>query len=841
MWRLGAALAVTLLLVLIALLGAGWLLFRHSLPPDFAELSSGVQDSVVVWRDSAAVPTVVARETLDAFFALGYLHAQDRLWQMDLARRIAFGRVAEILGEEAVPLDYLMRVLALGQLAQRLWDSLHPLSRAILKHYAAGVNAWLEHNSSRLPPEFLVLSYRPEPWQPVHSLAIARLMAFDLAFCFWSDIAMGSLAEEVGLERAWDLLPGYPPTAPTVLDELAAVSAPSQHGRDTLRLPPAGLMLPPLDGFHAALSGIRALRPWLRPVAGQGSNAWAVRTSQGAILANDPHLVLGLPARWYPVCILSPDYEVAGLTLPGLPLVVIGRNRTIAWGVTNLMADESDFFIERLDTARPQRYWDGTRWQRFQRRRDTIRVRGKPPVIIDVLRSQNGPIVSEAHLFAAPSFLFRQPDDTTAQPFLKRYRLSYRWAAAEGYSDEILAAYRIGQARSWSQFRAALRFWGAPVLCFVYADRNGTVAVQPAGYIPVRDSTLPERTWAFPLPGWEAAYRWRGLVNMSALPGLVNPRQGFVISANNKLARTFPLPLTTIWEPPSRAQRLAELLAQSADTYTLSTAQRMQMDVVSPYAREMMQVVLPLLEQAQWSAEQRRALHELRQWDWSFERSSIGATLYAAFLHELLQRTFGVHLSWARLREYLFLSNLALRRLLELLSEPNSPWFDDPRTERRETLQEVVRQSFAGALDTLRQRLGNRLEEWRYERLHTLRLVHPLGLHPLLRPVFSLGPYPSVGAPTTVNTGEWRLWAPFEQILGASARFIADLRDTTWAFVLPGGVSGHFLSPHYADELPLWLYGGLLRRALGVPHTARRAVVFAPLTPEPQASLQESP
>ncbi len=827
MGRLGIALGGVVLITLVVLLVGGWLLMQRSLPPDTAELEAEVGGQIVVWRDSCAVPTIQAQRTLDAFFALGYLHAQDRLWQMDLARRIALGRTAEILGAQSVPLDYLMRTLGLEHLAQRLWDSLHPLSRAILERYADGVNAWLEHSASRLPPEFLLLGYRPEPWHALHSLAIARLMAFDLAFCFWSDIALGSLAEELGIERAWDLIPTYPPDAPTVLEDTVASST-VPAVRDTFRAPPMGLSLP-LEGFSQAVAMLRQLPSWFSPHVAQGSNAWAVRTRTGAVLANDPHLVLGLPARWYPVCILSPDYEVAGLTLPGLPLVVIGRNRTVAWGVTNVMADESDFFIERLDTAHPAFYWDGTQWRRFERRRDTIRVRGRPPLIVDVLRSHNGPIISEAHLFAAPRFLFRQ-GDTTPNPFVRRYRLSYRWAAAEVRSDEVLAAYRIGQARSWEQFRAALRLWGAPVLCFVYADRKGTIAVQPAGAIPVRESTLPEQLWAFPVPGWEQRYRWRGIRNLSSFPGLLNPRHGFVVSANHKLAHSFPLPLTIIWEPPSRAQRLRELLEQMPE-YTARDAQQMQMDVISPYARQMLQKVLPVLEHAQWnSSDAVQALQELRRWQASFDRASVGATLYAAFLQQLLLNTFGAHLSPARFREYVFLSTLALRRLLELLEVPNSPWFDNPRTPQRETLQDVVRESFRQALDTLRERLGNRLQTWQYGRLHTLRLLHPLGLHPLLRPIFSLGPYPSVGAPTTVNTGEWRFWAPFEQTLGASARFVADVGDTTWGCVVPGGVSGHFLSPHYADQLPLWLYGGLLWRPLGVPSHARRALLVRPHT-----------
>ncbi len=822
------ALSLTVILAVLLLGVGGWLSIRRSLPPEFEFHRAAVRDTVTVWRDSFAIPTILASNSLDAFFALGYLHAQDRLWQMDLARRIAAGRVAEILGKEALPLDLLMRALDLQSMARRLWDSLHPLSRRILQRYAEGVNFWLRHHRGNLPPEFLLLGYTPEDWDELHSLSIARLMAFDLAFCFWSDIAMGALAEELG-ERARELLPGYPPSAPTVVDELFSV--PSPIPPDTgliskeLNVPP----IPP--GFRAwALAAISPLRSFLGRTSGQGSNAWAVRTATGAVLANDPHLLLGLPARWYPVSIVSPEYEVAGLTLPGLPLAIIGRNRFVAWGVTNLMADESDFFIERIDSLNPLRYWDGVQWRRFQRWRDTIRIRGSPSVVVEFLRSRNGPVISAYHLFAAPRFLFRHSVvDTAAHPFLRRYRLSYRWAAAERCSDEVLAAYRFGRARSWEQFHQALQTWGAPTLCFVYADYRGTVAVQAAGYLPRRDTTLPESVWAFPLPGWEPRYQWAGVLSAGELPRLLNPRHGFVVSANQKFSRNLTLPLSYIWEPPSRAERLTELLLQRGLSYTLSDAERMQSDVLSPYARRMMSVLMPLLDRfPHRSPSEQRALQHLRNWNAVFDRQSVGATLYSVLLQRLLANSFGVHLSERALREYLFLSNLALRRLAELVHEPNSPWFDNPRTPERESLTEVLHRSLREALDTLRQRFGEAPEQWHYARLHTLRLEHPLGLHPLLRPLFCRGPYPSAGAPTTVNTGEWHLWRPFEQALGASARFAADVGDTKWSVVLPGGISGNFLSPHYGDQVPLWLYGGAIRRSMGIPPTGRRSLVFAP-------------
>lgn len=835
--RLLSALLGTGILALILLGFSGWLLLRRSLPPESAQWQAPVRESVRVWRDRFAIPTVVASSVTDAVFTLGYLHAQDRLWQMELARRLATGRLAEILGLEALPFDLLMRAIGFEALARRLWDSVHPLSRTLLKRYSDGVNFWLHHHRNRLPPEFLLLGMRPEPWSELHSLAIARLMAFDLAFCFWSDIAMGTLAEELGVERAATLLPSYPTAAPTVVDELIFPLPPLPL--DTVR--PLSLLVPaPPPGFRAwAMATVVPLRSFLGRSAGQGSNAWAVQTSGGSVLANDPHLLLGLPARWYPVSILSPDYEVAGLTLPGLPLVIIGRNRFIAWGVTNMMADESDFFLERIDTARPRRYWDGVQWRSFERRRDTIHIRGKPPIVVEFLRSQNGPVISDVHLFAAPRALFRHSADTTPNPFLRRYRLSYRWAAAEVLSDELWTAYQLGRARSWEQFRQALRTWGAPVLCFVYADRKGTVGVAPAGYLPRRDTALPEATWVFPLPGWEPRYRWHGLWSAEQLPALVRPRYGFVVSANQQFTRS--VRLSYIWEPPSRAQRLTELLLQRGALYTLADAERMQLDVLSPYARDMVRALLPLLERsALRDPIERRALEYVRTWNAEFSQLSVGATLYAVLLQQLLLRTFGAHLPERSLREFFFLSNLALRRLAELIDDPTSPWFDDPRTPERETLQEVVQRSFREAIEFLRRRFGDRPEQWRYGRLHTLWLHHPLGLHPLLRPLFSRGPYPASGAPTTVNTGEWRLWEPFEQTLGASARFVADMTtDSLCSVVLPGGVVGHCLSVHYTDQVPLWLHGGAVRCRLGIPSTARRSLELSPYGAAPKAIPSE--
>ncbi len=827
-WRVVPAFLLTGAVVLFILGFGGWLVLQRSLPQENARWEAPVRDSVVVWRDAFGIPAVSASSITDAVFALGYLHAQDRLWQMELARRLATGRLAEILGRDALPFDLLMRAIGFERLARRLWDSLHPLSRTLLRRYSEGVNFWLQHHRSRLPPEFLLLGCVPEAWNELHSLAIARLMAFDLAFCFWSDIAMGALAEELGVERAVDLIPGYPPSAPTVVDDFVLPFPPlPDTTAAALALSPAAA---PPPGFRDwATTVMTPLRSLLGRSAGQGSNAWAVRIPGGSVLANDPHLLLGLPARWYPVSILSPEYEVGGLTLPGLPLVIIGRNRSIAWGVTNLMADESDFFIERVDTAQPHRYWDGSRWRLFERWRDTIRIRRNSPLVVEFARSHNGPIISAFHLFNAPRALFRQAADTAPNPFLRRYRLSYRWAAAEAPSDELWTVYQLGRARSWEHFREALRTWGAPVLCFVYADRNGTVGVSAAGYLPRRDTTVPETAWAFPLPGWEAQYRWLGVFNATSLPPLVRPRYGFVISANQKFSRSARF--SYIWEPPSRAQRLVELLQRRGVGYSSRDAERMQLDVISPYAREMMDSLAPLLERiVPRDSVERRGLEYLRGWNAEFSQLSIGAAVYAVFLQRLLVRTFGTHLTQRGLREYFFLSNLALRRLAELIGEPSSPWFDNPQTPERETLPVVVQESFREAIAFLRQRFGDDPAQWQYGRLHTLRLSHLLGLHPLLRPLFSRGPYPAAGAMTTVNTGEWRLWEPFEQTLGASARFVADMaNDSLWSVVLPGGVSGHCLSPHYTDQLSLWLHGGMVHCQLGRPQEARQSLKLVPI------------
>ncbi len=816
----------TVLVIVTALAIGGVVLLWESLPPQRASVQlAGLSDTVRIWRDSLGIPTVAARRSWDAFAALGYLHAQDRLWQMDLLRRVAYGRLAEILGAEALPLDQLMRALNFAGLAQQLWERLHPVSRRILAAYSSGVNAWLSAHRNRLPLEFDLLAYAPDTWQPQHSLAIARLMAFDLAFAFWSDIACGSLASELGLERARELLPSPSPTAPAVLEEFPTApppppaSAPAQPGLEGLSL----------QGFSEWATALTALGQRWRFGSAHGSNAWAVRSGGTAVLANDPHLVLGLPARRYPVALISPEYTAAGLTLPGLPLIIIGRNREIAWGVTNVMLDDCDFFIERLDTADALRYWDGTQWRSFERRRERIPVRHQAPVQVEFLHSHNGVIISDAHLFNAPQLLFRRRGDTTRNPFLRRYRVSLRWTAMAP-SDEVLVAYRLGQARSWEEFRRALRGWGAPALCFVYADRRGNIGVQPAGFLPRRDTTLPEWVWAFPLPGWDTRYRWQGLDSLTSLPPLFNPAQGFVVSANQQLFRHSRRYLSYIWEPPERAQRIVELLLQRGRASPLQM-RWMQQDVVSPYARELLRELLPRLRRLSRSPQESTAVALLERWGYDFAPHVPAASIFAALLQELLEQTFGQHLSARLLREYLFLSNLSLRRLMELIRTPDSPWFDNPRTPARETLEEVLQHSFRRALERLYQHFGTEdMAQWSYGKLHTLLLQHPLGEHPLLRALFSRGPFPSAGAPTTVNAGEWKLWEPFAQTIGASARVVAQLSDSLLAVALPGGVSGHPLSPHYMDQFTLWRVGGFAQLSLG--HPAGTPAVL--LTPAPR-------
>lgn len=795
---IGRFLAATVTLTVIAasiLVFGLWLAFRAPAPGEMFE-TIAVGDSVTIWRNEFGIPHIVAHSDDDAFCALGYSHAADRLWQMDLFRRIARGQLAEIFGGDFVETDAFFRTLSLGRTADEvLLPALSSESKRVLAAYTRGVNLFIEQHRKELPFEFGALNYQPAPWRESDCLAIGRLMAFDMSMSFWSDLALGEIADRYGVARALALIPVYPKTAPIVV--------PRAHNTPTTLMTDSSLG----DLFERVCRQYATARQHIGFSAlGSGSNCWAIRTvSDGepdAVLANDPHLVLGLPARWYQVHLTSPSYNVIGATLPGIPMMLIGRSRAIAWGVTNVMLDDCDYVLERVDSTKSNIVFVGGRKVKLRIRHDTIAIRGGSMRIIAVRMVGKRPIVSDAHPASQRDALVDFPPIRSEPSLPERYMLSMAWVGYEP-SDEIRAMLGVMRAKTWAAFRAALRWWGAPALNFTYADAAGNVGIQPAGYVPRRGAGIPN----LPLPGWDTTYAWRGILR-GVLPGVYNPSTGFVLSANNKTVDSSSNFLSNLWEPSSRAERIFQLLSMH-QSYTERDAQLEQLDVKSPYAEQLLGLVLPILERCSFDSLGQRALELLRSWDGYMLPSSPACALYSIYLERLMNVAFRVHLRREEYLRYAFVASLPLRRLPEILARPTE-WFDPDSSTAVRLRDRVIAQAFSEAIQHGRTRLDPDLRKWHWGQLHQLVLSHPMANVAVYRPLLERRLGTIGGDATTVANGLWRIPKPFDLSVGASLRFVARLRDTVVYTVLPGGTSGNPLSSNFADQLTIWANGGLL-------------------------------
>lgn len=771
--RLWGVVAI-LLLILVLLAAVGAWLVRRSFPAVEGTVAiAGLTADVAVHRDAYGMVHITASSTADAYRALGYVHAQDRLWQMELIRRVGMGRLAEVVGSEAVPVDRLMRTVGLWQVAGGIDSALDAGSREELQAYADGVNALLSSTRGRRPLEFDMLGIEPEPWTVRHSLLVSRLMAWELDYSRWMDVMLGVLVERFGLERARELFPSWPDDAPTVIPEEI------RRGR--------------ASGLRAFLDAEQAARRVLGwSSLGHGSNSWVVagsRTRSGKpILANDPHLMLMTPARFHESHVTAPGLEVSGLSIPGVPYAIIGRNRAIAWGLTNAMMDDHDFYVERVDDlVHPTRYELDGAWRPLSMREDTIIVRDGDPIIITIYGTHRGPIVNRIEPAAAFS------------PQL----LSMRWSGHEPANDAKAFA-RLNRAASWADFRAAMEHFTAPAQNIVYADTAGNIGVHTCGRLPLRPAEL---SW-LPAPGWLSSSDWDGFIPTSALPSSYNPKQGFLVAANNKIVGPqYPHHVSHIWEPSWRAERLNEALAGDS-LITVEDTERLQHDVLSPLARAVAPLIVAVVPETSATAAERIALTYLRTWDHRMPEGSPATSIFEATYRQLISETLEDELGPELMAVYDTLASMPLTTIERLLQRPDSPWFDDVRTPHVETRDDIVRRAFGKAVLELEQRLGVDVRTWSWDRLHTVTFGHLFGADPRLAMIFNNGPYPVRGSHSTVSVGYYTLTQPYHVTVGPSTRQVYDLGDVNnTRSVLPPGQSGQAFHEHYHDQVPLWLSG----------------------------------
>ena len=770
------------LAVLIVLALAAALFVRYEIRKSYPVTSGsavleGLVNPVAVARDEYGIPDISAGSEHDLLAAMGYVHAQDRLWQMDLQRRAAAGRLSELFGPVTVPFDRMFRIVGLARIARTIEDHLPPESRERLVWYTEGVNAFLATHRGSYPAEFDLLRYDPEPWSPLDCILVGRMMAWEMNLSWWTDLTIGAIAERVGLERAMDIFPSYPREIPPIV----------RPGKQP-PLASLGLEMVRTAEAYRAFAGVSAVAT--------GSNAWVVGPAKSAtgavILANDTHLHLSIPSPWYEVQLRCPVYNVRGMSVPGTPGVVAGRNDSIAWGITNAMADDADFYVERIDSADGTKYWYNGEWVPLSIRTEEIGVRGDSAVPVVIRETLHGPVVTDIR--------------TSLQRSQPPYVASMRWTGRE-IDDQIGTFGRINRARNWSEFTSALRHFAVPGQNFVYGDVRGNIGYWCGVLLPIRG----RQNSLLPLPGWDRSAAWKGFVPFEHLPHLYNPPEGYIATANNKIAGDdYPYHISDLWEPPSRIVRLREVLGKKGEVFTVEDFERLQNDTYSHLAREVVPFIFAAFaDSASAHPGDQRLLEYFRNWNFYFTQEDIATSIFQMFFVRLLENIYKDEMGDDLYHDFVLLVNVPIRVTTKLLRDGNSPWFDDVATTNIETRDDIVRRSLRQAADALGERFGPEMKTWRWGDMHTVTLKHPFGLQPPLDRIFNVGPFPASGGSSSLVSCEYSFNTPFTVTVGPAFRQIFDMANPRQArAVLASGQSGQIFHRHYDDQTHLWRNGG---------------------------------
>jgi penicillin G amidase len=747
---------------------------RSAVPGQAGSLRlAGVSEAVDVVWDEHGIPHVWAGGTADALFAQGFLHARDRLWQMDLVRRAVAGRLAEVMGEDALESDRFMRRLGLQPAAEASLAAATPDERRLLEAYAAGVNAAIDGWKGALPPEFLALRYRPEPWEPAHTMAVAKMMAFTLA-SYDEAVSVARAVRSLGADRARHLLPGYPEWGTTILGPPAPAAA-----------PPMATAL--IDAFSIATA----------------SNAWVVSGERSAsgrpILANDPHLRLQAPSLWYLMGLHAPAaagddraLDVVGATIPGAPLVILGHNRAIAWGMTNAYVKDVDLFAERVDPTDPSRYLVPGGSEPFQVGTDTIPVRGRrQPEVMEVRRTRHGPVLP----YAEPD----APADTV---------LAVQWTAHRP-TTVLRGILGLNLARGWDEFLAAAEAMDEPHQNLVYADTAGHIGYVLAGTVPLRGDRRPATNMV--RPGWTGDWDWSGVLPFDEHPRALDPPAGFIATANN---RQTVEPVADLigesWLLPFRAQRIADMITAGRDSLTADDMLRMQFDLVDLFARRYVDRAI----EAARAADLHDAARLLGEWDHRAAPHSRAASLFYVW-SEVVRRAVAVDLYQGDAGYF------TREAAAEVLERRSLPWRPDGDAAYRDMAVGAMRHA------------ADLVGDHTWSALNQVVHAHPLASVTTLDRVLGLqlGPVPHYGAPHTVNVALWAFRSPagdlpFTSTAGVSMRHVVDMGnlDGAGGFVIGTGQSGIPFSRHYADQQERWSRGGLIPMPLARDAVEARGV-----------------
>lgn len=801
MRRLRRLLLILLPLVLVLGTGAVYLV-RLSFPVTQGEVRlPGLGAAVEVIRDLDGVPHIYAQSTQDLFMAQGYVHAQDRFWQMDFWRHTGAGRLSELFGESQVDTDKFLRALGFTALAEQEVQLLDPAALQVLQWYADGVNAYLAGKSGpQISLEYAILGlqngdYRIEPWTPVHTLTWAKMMSWDLSGNMDEEIERAVLTATLPRERVEQLYPPYPERHPVIVpSDQAPVTETAAPAPPPEALPVIASLGPALDAVYALTGG---------GFEGIGSNNWAIGGSHTVsglpILANDPHLGIQMPSIWYEIglhCTGCP-LEVVGFGFPGTPGVVIGHNDRIAWAVTNQSTDTQDLYVEKTHPDDPRLYLVDGEWVEMERRTETIQVAGAEPVTYEVLSTRHGPVITGLYL---------EEDDLAGSAVDPGdgYVVALAWQTLQP-ATIVEAILALNQARGYDDFRAAAARWDIAAQSLIYADVEGNIAHQATGEIPVRRAG----DGRYPAPGWDSAYDWVGLVPFDDLPGLFNPPRGYVATANQQVVRPGDTPYFGADAAYGyRAARIEQLLTQGGD-HDVATSQQIQMDGADGGAANLAPYLSAVASDDPRVVEIRDLISVWAEAGAQVSGDSAGAAAYQAVWRHLLIATFHDELPEDHLPQG---GSRWFEVVRNLLQTSDDAWWDDAATAEVETRDQILVQAMASAHDELTELMGAPAR-WSWGRLHVAVFQNQSFGQSGIAPIewlFNRTAPPRVGgAESVVNAVGWDPSTSYLVDWVPSMRMVIDLADLSRSTAIhTTGQSGHAFHHHYADMLEMWTDGG---------------------------------
>ncbi|MGL4819350.1 MAG: penicillin acylase family protein [Bacilli bacterium] len=734
----------------------------------------GLSAPVTVVRDENGVPHIKAENDNDLYMAQGYVTAQDRLFQMDLSRRQASGRLSEVIGDAMVEKDKFFRTFGLRRAAELALPGYSDEAMRMMDAYAAGVNAYTEQaiKNKSLPVEFTFLGYTPEPWTPLDSITITKFMAYDLGGHWRGQAFRSFLLSEFDEDKAYDLFPSYPEEAPYVIPKEELDLSKSFAGADL-------------------------------PAEWNGSNNWVIsgeKSKTGTpLLADDPHLSLAAPAIWYQSHLESDEQNVSGVIFAGVPGIILGHNEHVAWGVTNVGPDVQDLYIEKRNPNNPHQFLYKGQWEDANVVKETIKVKGQADIDYDVVITRHGPVFSE----------FTHQTD-------KDLVLSLKWTAHESTQD-LEALPLLNKATDWASFDEALEHFKAPASNFVYADKAGNIAYKINGNIPIRK----KGNSLLPVPGWTGEYEWNGYIPHDELPTLINPEAGYVATANNKVVDDrYPYHISHTWAQPYRQMRIQEVL-ESKEKFSLEDMKALQMDSYNKRAEMYAPLFVEVLKAEKDDPKIGEAVRILEEWDYNDDPNAAAPLIFQTIWDEMMNVLFVDQLPETMMDLFEGSDAILDRLVKEAYDGKPGPWITEAGG-----LEKVLTDSLTRSVELLSERHGEKMADWKWGDEHKLLFSHPLSSVKPLDLIFNTkAPIPVAGSKVTVLAAARNKDTGIVNH-GASWRFVIDAGDlTTGHHIVGPGQSGHFKSPWYDDQVEDWVSGTYHTTSLVTPQSKHTLIL----------------